>query len=300
MLEAYETIPPMTAAGDTTAARIDTHPRSTRPTRTRLGRFAQGASSELILLLALAGVVASAGPLITDQLPGIEPTGDDRRMELATALTAALLPATVVMLQFATLARPHVGPRWSDLMPAWRRTQHVARVLVDHLGLLPRGRVRQVLGAGVLAGTGAFLAGPLLARLLPALAATDDGPDARQGLVDGAQPWASALFLGFYATGFEELTNRALLLLVVAAIAWWMPQEQKALRLALVTAAVAASSLLFGAGHLHWSPLDAVATGLSGAFFALAAVWTRSLWSSFLAHVLCNAGVGVAWVLLST
>lgn len=249
-----------------------------------LGRAMDGAVM-LLLWAALFLVTTAACGAIANSLPGVTPFESPRVLVRAAVFGVSMAVMAVVLLNMMMS-----GP------PLRRRTRRVlararvlaVRLLRDVFGLAFIGgrRLAIAVAAGVAAAFVSIGIGYSL-LLVPALAETVPTTDARYEALAGAPAWVPPAFFAIYAPAPEELAYRGLLLVVCAVV--MASTSNRWVRGAVLVAALIGTSWIFGAVHLHWSLLNAVSAGITGAVFGVVAIATRSLWAAIVAHALFNA-----------
>lgn len=200
-------------------------------------------------------------------------------------LGVLLVAGLVGVLLDQTSDEPSAGAERAQLAVQAIGFGLAALLLAEGLGLHRHGaragrrgadHVLLVIAAGATCALGAYLAGPLVAKLWPALV---DRPTPVSGLGIGSGGAADlgtiVVVAGLVPLG-EELLFRGVL-----AGAW--------LRARRPGMAILMSTVLFGLAHLTVGPRTMVITAILGALLAAALIISGSLAATVLAHAMINA-----------
>lgn len=248
-----------------------------------LGR-AQGAMVMLLLWMALYMVAAAACGAIANALPGVTPF-EPPRMLLRVGVFGVSMAAIAVVMLNLTMTAPPLRRRVRRVLARGRVL--AGRLLRNVFGLVVGGRrLGAAIGLGGVAAVVSIGIGYLLG-MVPVLAESVPSTDARYEAMAGAPAWAPPAFFAIYAPAPEELVFRGLLLVAVAVV--MASTSNRWVRVGVVVAALVGTSWVFGLVHLHWSLLNAVSAGVTGAIYGVVAIATRSLWAAIVAHALFNA-----------
>lgn len=257
--------------------------------QSRSGLLVQGrlftALALCVLWLALYLVVGAVCSTVANALPGISRL-ESLSVPMVFLVTGGCLVLFVVLFVRIRLQYVASSRRWRRVVARTRAL--TVRLLRDVLGLTHLGwrRTAVIIGAGIV---GAFVARGTtrLLWLVPALADTVPAADLREDAMMAAPEWVPPVFFAVYAPAPEEMAFRGLLLAVCAIVA--VTTRNRWIRVGVITVALLATSAMFGAIHLDWSLMNAVAAGLGGLIFGILAVSLRSLWAPIIAHALYNA-----------